>query len=245
MTGETKRCSTCALAKPLGEFYRGVRYAGGYRGQCKSCSNAKNRDYLDRNPASKGRTRPIPFKRLSEPDEIIAANRQRVAAWQRANPERASEHVRAWRAAHPEAMRKYRARWDAVNRDVIRVHTADWKRKNPEKCHAHETNYRRRHSGSLAYRARSTVKRHRRRARMANAPRNDLTATQWQQILDYYDYRCAYCLRSGIRLQQEHMNPIARGGEHSVSNVVPACGECNAKKGAARLAEFLLRKVAA
>ena len=38
----------------------------------------------------------------------------------------------------------------------------------------------------------------------------------------------------------EHMNPLSRGGEHSVHNVIPACRGCNLRKKDRGLAEFLL-----
>jgi hypothetical protein len=37
-----KACSECGEVKPLSEFYRNRRYAGGLVGKCKACARAKN-----------------------------------------------------------------------------------------------------------------------------------------------------------------------------------------------------------
>ena len=40
-------------------------------------------------------------------------------------------------------------------------------------------------------------------------------------------------------LTVDHVQPRMRGGDRSGGNLVTACGACNARKGAMRLAEFL------
>jgi 5-methylcytosine-specific restriction endonuclease McrA len=62
-----------------------------------------------------------------------------------------------------------------------------------------------------------------------------------EQIFARDDYHCVYC---GERFEAEaltvdHVQPRMRGGDRSGGNLVTACGGCNARKGALRLAEFL------
>lgn len=45
-----------------------------------------------------------------------------------------------------------------------------------------------------------------------------------------FGLHCAYCGKSGIDLQVEHVKPIAKGGAHATWNVVPACKSCNFSK---------------
>jgi len=70
----------------------------------------------------------------------------------------------------------------------------------------------------------------RRKARLLNAPLNDLTKEQWREIKAAYDYRCVYCGHKQAHLTQDHITPLARGGSHTLANVVPACGSCNSRK---------------
>ena len=69
-----------------------------------------------------------------------------------------------------------------------------------------------------------------RRARKLNAPVNDLTPAQWQEIKEAFNHRCAYCGRTMQRLTQDHITPLSKGGSHTYSNVVPACQSCNSHK---------------
>lgn len=54
-------------------------------------------------------------------------------------------------------------------------------------------------------------------------------------------YRCVYCGEAfpPEALSVDHVQPRARGGDHSAGNLVTACGACNTRKGHRRLAEFL------
>jgi 5-methylcytosine-specific restriction endonuclease McrA len=51
-----------------------------------------------------------------------------------------------------------------------------------------------------------------------------------QAILVWYGWRCAYCERV-MATTWDHVVPIARGGKHEASNIVPACLRCNMTKG--------------
>jgi 5-methylcytosine-specific restriction endonuclease McrA len=53
---------------------------------------------------------------------------------------------------------------------------------------------------------------------------------EWREILEYFDYRCAYCLRDDVELTLDHVIAISRGGGHTKENVVPACKSHNSKK---------------
>ena len=65
----------------------------------------------------------------------------------------------------------------------------------------------------------------------------DLTACEWADRVAEYGGRCAYCL-TAEGTEQDHMTPISRGGAHTLSNVVPACRSCNARKGAKTILEY-------
>ncbi|BBY34952.1 HNH endonuclease [Mycolicibacter minnesotensis] len=86
-------------------------------------------------------------------------------------------------------------------------------------------------------RARYAKRRQRRLARVDN----DLTATQWESLLEAWS-RCAYCQGSGPALQRDCVIPISRGGRYTLDNVVPACASCNASKHNSEVTEWLRRK---
>ena len=77
-------------------------------------------------------------------------------------------------------------------------------------------------------RTRAATYARRRKRRMARAT-HDLTEAQWLALMDAWG-GCAYCGGDGAALQKDCMLPISRGGRFTVTNVVPACGSCNASK---------------
>jgi 5-methylcytosine-specific restriction endonuclease McrA len=64
----------------------------------------------------------------------------------------------------------------------------------------------------------------------------------WQAIIDWYGGRCAYCLQWPHcgRLEQDHVRPLSRGGQHCPENVVPADPACNRDKGSRWLKPLIM-----
>lgn len=44
------------------------------------------------------------------------------------------------------------------------------------------------------------------------------------------DYTCRYCGARGVRLECDHVVPVAKGGHHGEDNLVTACFTCNRSK---------------
>ena len=59
-----------------------------------------------------------------------------------------------------------------------------------------------------------------------------------EYLLEKWKRTCAYCHKTGVPLQVEHLIPKARGGSDRVSNLTLACGPCNQQKGTQTAAEF-------
>lgn len=66
---------------------------------------------------------------------------------------------------------------------------------------------------------------HRRRARERNG---NLTSSQIKQLFFNHPY-CEYCKKTE-NLTLDHIIPVSRGGENTLSNVTVACQYCNASK---------------
>lgn len=57
---------------------------------------------------------------------------------------------------------------------------------------------------------------------------------EWSRIINEWNGECAYCgcrPKRGEKLTKDHVVSIAKGGEGGPKNVVPACKQCNDKKG--------------
>lgn len=70
---------------------------------------------------------------------------------------------------------------------------------------------------------------------------HDLTDDQWASLQAAWG-GCAYCGADGDALQKDCMLPISRGGRYTATNVVPACGSCNASKCNIEVTTWMRRK---
>jgi 5-methylcytosine-specific restriction endonuclease McrA len=77
----------------------------------------------------------------------------------------------------------------------------------------------------------------------------EITGVEYQQgelagyevreyLLEKWHRRCAYCGKTGVPLEIEHLTPRSRGGSHRVANLTLACRPCNQQKGNRTAAEF-------
>ena len=167
--------------------------------------------------------------RKAHPDRVLQSRRASVAApsgrvYLSHDPEYHKKRHRAYNAANKEKRRASRKVYYEANRDALakrnrlwrethkeyeRIRHRAWALAFPDMCRAHEARRRALKRGVLA----------------------TLTALQWKAIKVAYKYRCAYCGVKPKKLTQDHVIPLARGGHHTASNVVPACLPCNLQKG--------------
>lgn len=70
----------------------------------------------------------------------------------------------------------------------------------------------------------------RRRAEKKGSGINTFTPTQWSLLLNVFSGHCAYCFETADKFEQDHIIPLSRGGQHILSNIVPACRRCNRSK---------------
>lgn len=144
---------------------------------------------------------------LRDGDRIRANARARYAK----DPTPKRQRGRRYLQEHPERKRVYNLLYRTQHAEDLRAYRRQWRHANPATIQAYQA---------------------RRRAAKRQAPRNDLTPVQWAEIKAAYDHRCVYCGKKFQRLTMDHIVPLSKGGEHTVSNVVPACRRCNSRKSA-------------
>jgi 5-methylcytosine-specific restriction endonuclease McrA len=155
-----------------------------------------------------------------------AANREQARAKAAARYHAKLAEDPAWyreRARHfAPRTKRYRARRAAHIRAQIQLRKAA----DPERFRGYQRRYYQTH------RTQATARAATRRARERGVTIRDFTHAQWIEMQAAYDHRCVYCgKRAKGHLTQDHLTPLALGGNHTASNIVPACRSCNCKKG--------------
>lgn len=175
-------------------------------------------------------------------------------AWRAAHPGAARQHQKRYKVAHRESIlaagRKYASehreasrlatvRYRAAHPDSVRASYAKWLGANVEEERARSRAYHaadrpRARAASRAWLKANPEKRRAikllRRARKLAATVQPFSVAQWSAVVARYGGLCAYC-RVRPWEHQEHVIPLARGGAHAITNVVPACADCNQRKG--------------
>lgn len=134
----------------------------------------------------------------------------RMKAWVAENRPRSNAIKKTSALAHPETGKRSNRRYRLAHPDRRKATFDAWRSKN---------------------RAKMVLYQQKRTATQRNAPRNDLTPAEWEEIKAAYGHCCVYCGRQMQRLAMDHLTPLSQGGSHTKQNVVPACKSCNSKKG--------------
>uniref|UniRef100_UPI0039C69241 RNA-guided endonuclease IscB n=1 Tax=Scytonema sp. PCC 10023 TaxID=1680591 RepID=UPI0039C69241 len=58
-------------------------------------------------------------------------------------------------------------------------------------------------------------------------------------LLEKWERQCAYCGVKDVPFQIEHIQPRAKGGSNSITNLTLSCSKCNIKKGTKDIKDFL------
>ena len=71
----------------------------------------------------------------------------------------------------------------------------------------------------------------RRRAMKRNAEGSH-TFGEWELLKRQYGYKCPLCGKQEpeIKLTQDHIIPLSKGGSDYIENIQPLCGSCNSRK---------------
>jgi 5-methylcytosine-specific restriction endonuclease McrA len=144
----------------------------------------------------------------------------------------ANAKSKTWREENHDRFLYYLRIWQKENRDQLVKGCRQYYQDNIEHCKAVSRKWAKEHPQEVR------VMQQRRRSREMNAEIVDLTAEQWMEILESYEYRCAYCGEIK-KLTQDHVIPASRGGNYTKSNIVCACRSCNSSKNDKTVEEWI------
>lgn len=134
------------------------------------------------------------------------------------------QYQKEYRQKNANKLKDYKRQWNIANRNKLYLYHKDWAATHPEQVRLSRKKYRKKNLKQHA------VNEAKRRAAKASASRNDLTSEQWKEIQAAYNFQCVYCGRKMKRLTQDHITPLSQGGNHTATNIVPACQTCNSRK---------------
>lgn len=133
------------------------------------------------------------------------------------------ETQKEYQKHHPEVRRAYLL----FNKKSLLVAARDYYHEHRIQCinatRAWQKNHKEQHREILK---RQSIK----RRGLIEGGRCDLTAEQWGAIKNAQHGKCKMCGKAKL-LTQDHIIPIALGGEHTAWNIQGLCRSCNSRKG--------------
>lgn len=153
----------------------------------------------------------------------------------------AADYQREWAKRNPEKVSALRRRYYLENKErLLAQNKARYELRRDEILEREHARYqipevaerKRETSRAWAMANKDVRKAHeqKRRAITRGAAAASFTAKAWKAMLAAYENRCAYCLGTFDKLEQDHVVPVKDGGTHTWDNIVPACRSCNAHK---------------
>lgn len=230
-----KVCSKCHQPKALCEFSSDKRHSDGKQSHCRECQYAQQREHKRRHPEA------VKASKRREAIKHAERYRERKHQWYLANKEycriQHRENARRRRRAAGCKIHLRRTPEEAVqlNRERARA----YREADPDRAKAHYQTQYQSHKAIIIERSTRWASENkqavyaiyaRRRARKLGASLCDLTHEEWLGILEQFGHRCAYCHAPLHRATQDHVVPLATGGNHTMDNIVPCCRQCNASK---------------
>lgn len=193
-----------------------------------------------------------PIKDFSKVSKSSDGLNSRCRACAKAYYDKNRQKILAQKVIYSQLRREERAKWEKVyyeknkhelllkkrnyyvaNRDKITAKNRAWARNNRQKLNCYYRKY------ALD---RPDVIRKKRIKRRLKMMTNGIFFVSKKEIKNLLSQPCVYC-KSCKNITIDHVIPIARGGRHSVGNLMPLCLSCNASKQDKTFMEFKMSKM--
>jgi len=153
-------------------------------------------------------------------------------AWSSANKERKAIADKNWRLQNPERYKTRQKEYQIKNKEKLKIKSQIWAQNNREKTKEIKRNWDLKNPNSrrqklLRYRARKA--------------QNAIFVITKKDIKNLYASACFFC-GTFQDIEADHIIPTARGGRHSIGNLMPLCRGCNASKSDKFIMEYKLWK---
>jgi len=224
-----KPCKKCRQEKPLSAYWKSPTRFDGREHTCIDCK--RKREHLTKQQRqAKRREQRIEYKRSYRRRKAAAAGRQLIAK------DAASRIAAAWWKQETRELRRL-AKARTAN---PATHVSLWQKARPAESYAarykqnidfrsreRERQQRYKHANPAA----ADKYNERRYARLVSSADGTLTAAVLRQMFATAR-KCPYCdgALDGRNKALDHIVPVARGGAHSLVNVIVCCRSCNLAK---------------
>jgi len=189
-----------------------------------------NKQWLLKNPEYKKEYRKQWAKNNPQYRKIYyEINRERILErqkqWLKNNPEKVKEMI----ARSNKKWREVAKKWREDNKEYLKKYKKEYRKNNRDGINAYRRLYMKTDIGKAIHQ-RDKIE----RKTIFKDIINTLTHIEWLNILEEFNYKCAYCgceFTGEKQPAKDHIIPISKGGNNTRENIVPSCQSCNSSKG--------------
>jgi len=228
-----KVCIKCLKLLPatIDYYHKYTRKIDGLFNICKECRKQEKKQYTANNKEK--------IKKSSK--EYYQRNKEEILKKQRAyyfgNKDKIKKRILSYRKGNIEYWEKQKC-YTEKNKERIKQRIKEWYTKNRERqllltkkwndknCKKRRKLMRQHYENNKDYYYLKTKKR---KSTMKNLV-SDLTKEQWEECLQYFNYKDAY---TGLQMKvvsQDHVVPIIKDGGYTKYNIVPCDKKVNSSK---------------
>jgi 5-methylcytosine-specific restriction endonuclease McrA len=228
-----KWCKRCDVKLPVEAFFKPSCSPTDLNTWCRPCNKEYSAEkYLIRKGlAVRLPPRPAIDRRCSRCEERLP-----LSAFSAVKPG-GPEAVSAWCKACSYAYKRSRMDMDPKSMAERAAYHRKWSDANREKVRAYGENHRRAHAGEVRLSKQRWYEENQDRWRSYSLKRVaikkaatviDFSSEQLDQRMAYFGNKCWMC--RGPFEHVDHVKPLSKGGLHGLSNLRPACKDCNLRK---------------
>ena len=150
------------------------------------------------------------------------------------------EYEAKWRLEHRDYVLVEKKRHYQENKEAYKNRAKLWQENNRERKNEISREFRKRHPGRGRAATSVWILEHPwKRAEYKRTRRNreygadgSHTEQEWLSVKAMFNFTCPCCLQKepAIKLTEDHITPLSKGGSDHIENIQPLCGPCNSFK---------------